>query len=63
VTPGGAAVLGVLVAGLLVLAALTALGSRRRGGRWPLAVVSGAFFPVTWVAWYVRDGGHSQRRA
>jgi hypothetical protein len=34
---------------------LTALGERRRSRRWSVAVVAGLFFPVTWVAWYLRD--------
>lgn len=48
----GGAVLGAIV---LAVAALTALGERRRGGRVPTAVVAGICFPVTWVTWYVRD--------
>ena len=40
---------------VLVLGVLTGVGSRHRGARWSLAMVSGLFFPVTWVAWYVRD--------
>lgn len=40
---------------VLVLGVLTGLGSRHRRARWSLAVISGLFFPVTWVAWYVRD--------
>jgi hypothetical protein len=37
------------------LGALTASGSRRRGAGRLTAVVSGLFFPVTWVVWHVRD--------
>jgi ammonia channel protein AmtB len=35
--------------------AMTAQGAQRRGnGAWVVAV-SGLFFPVTWVVWYLRD--------
>lgn len=58
----------MVVAGLLLLAVvvlplvvLTALGARRRGRALPQAVLAGLFFPVTWVAWYVRDE-HPYRR-
>ncbi|MDN4161968.1 hypothetical protein [Nocardioides abyssi] len=46
-----------LVAGavVLALAGLTAVGERRRGHGAGVALVAGVFFPVTWVAWYVRD--------
>lgn len=43
------------IAMLVMMAALTAVGSRRRGAAPGLAVLSGLFFPVTWVAWYVWD--------
>jgi hypothetical protein len=33
----------------LMLGALTAAGARRRGRRWPRALLSGLLFPVTWV--------------
>jgi hypothetical protein len=48
----------VLVIGLVAaapFAVLTAIGSYHRTGEASLAVVSGVFFPATWVAWYVRD--------
>ena len=58
----------MLIVGLLVLAALalplvvlTALGAHRRGVAVPSAVLAGLCFPVTWVAWYVRDE-HPYRR-
>jgi hypothetical protein len=38
------------------LAALTAVGERRRGGRLSVAVLTGLFFPLAWIAWYARDG-------
>jgi hypothetical protein len=50
--------LAALVAAVMIVGALawlTALGERRRGQSWPVAVVAGVFFPVTWVAWYLRD--------
>ncbi len=54
------------ILGLMVLAAvagcafvplfvLTAIGARRRGQPFPVAVLVGLFFPVTWLVWYVRD--------
>lgn len=50
-----ASVVGLLAVALLALAVLTALGSMRRGARLPAAALSGLFFPVTWVVWYLRD--------
>ncbi len=36
-------------------AAMTAQGAQRRGnGTW-LVLLSGLFFPATWVVWYLRD--------
>lgn len=50
------ALLGALVTGAVVVPAVsTALGARRRSACWPLAVVAGAFFPVTWVVWHLVD--------
>lgn len=50
-------VVGVLLAGLVLLfAVLTGLGSRRRGTSVPVAVLAGVFFPATWIAWYINDG-------
>lgn len=48
------AVLAVLVVALM-LAVLTALGAHERGQSIALSAVAGAFFPVTWAVWYVRD--------
>ena len=47
-------------AGMIVgaLVWLTAIGERRRGHAWVVAVVAGVFFPVTWVVWYLRDDLH-----
>lgn len=53
--PALALVVVLLAAPAVVLACLTASGSRRRGARARLAVMSGVLFPVTWVVWYVRD--------
>lgn len=50
-----ASVIGLFAVALLALAVLTATGSYRRGARLPLAALSGLFFPVTWVLWYLRD--------
>jgi hypothetical protein len=59
----------MLIVGLLALAAvtlplpvLTGLGARRRGVEFPLAVIAGLFFPVTWTVWYLRDE-HPYREA
>jgi hypothetical protein len=51
----GAFVVGLVAVFVVLPAASTALGARRRGASWPVAVVAAAFFPVTWAAWYVRD--------
>jgi hypothetical protein len=56
-----AVVVGLLVVVAGGLGVLTALGSRRRGAGWAITGLSGLFFPVTWVAWYVRDGAATQR--
>lgn len=50
-----ASAVGLFAVALLALAVLTALGSMRRGARLPAAALSGLFFPVTWVFWYLRD--------
>ena len=50
-----ASAIGLFAVALLALAVLTALGSMRRGARLPAAALSGLFFPVTWVLWYLRD--------
>ncbi|HXH80722.1 hypothetical protein [Nocardioides sp.] len=52
---GVAAVALVMGSAVLALAALTATGERRRGHGLGVALVAGIFFPITWVAWYVRD--------
>jgi hypothetical protein len=48
------ALLAVLAVALL-LAVLTALGAHERGQSIALSAVAGAFFPVTWAVWYMRD--------
>lgn len=51
-----AALLILLVVGAyLALGVLTAIGQRRRRGGAFLAAGAIVFFPVYWVAWYVRD--------
>lgn len=52
----------VLLALLGPLAVLTAIGARERGASPVAAVVAGAFFPVAWTVWYVRDD-LAQRRS
>jgi hypothetical protein len=37
------------------LIVLTGVGQRKRGAHPMTAVVAGAFFPLTWMVWYVRD--------
>jgi hypothetical protein len=50
----------------LAVGSLTALGARRRGQGWRFAWLSGLFFPLSWVIWYVVDeraaGGRATRR-
>jgi hypothetical protein len=54
------------VAAWPAVGSLTAWGARRRGQRWRFAGLSGLFFPVSWVIWYVIDeraaGGRATRR-
>lgn len=51
-------VVGIALLVLVVLApiVLTTQGARVQGRGWPVALVSGALFPLTWAAWYVADG-------
>lgn len=44
-----------VVFGLLSLALLTALGERRRGAGGVVVTLAGLFFPVAWLAWYLKD--------
>jgi hypothetical protein len=46
----------------LALSALTAAGSLRRGRGRCLAVLTGLFFPVAWVMWYLIDERRAGRR-
>jgi hypothetical protein len=50
-----------LVAVALPLLVLTALGAHERGLSVWLSALAGAFFPVTWTVWYLRDE-HPYRR-
>jgi hypothetical protein len=52
----------VLVAVALPLQLLTALGAHERGVSIGLSALAGAFFPVTWTVWYLRDE-HPYRKA
>jgi hypothetical protein len=58
--------LGLSAVTWLALGSLAALGARRRGQRWRFAWLSGLFFPVSWVIWYMADeraaGGRATRR-
>jgi hypothetical protein len=51
----------VLGAPYLLLAVLTTIGSCRRGVAVGPSVLCGLVFPVTWVVWYIRDGGLKPR--
>jgi hypothetical protein len=50
----------------LLVGLLTACGAECRGQRWRFAWLSGLFFPVSWVIWYMADeraaGGRATRR-
>jgi hypothetical protein len=47
----------------LALGALTVAGVRRRGGAWLPALLTGLLlWPAAWVAWYLMDKPHRQRR-
>jgi hypothetical protein len=54
-TPAGLVAVLVLLAAVGALAGLTAIGERRRGGRFAVAILAGLFFPLAWVAWYAHD--------
>jgi hypothetical protein len=64
-TPLAIWMLSLAAAVWLTLGLLTALGARNRGQRWRFGWLSGLFFPLTWVIWYVVDdraaGGRSTR--
>jgi hypothetical protein len=66
VSAAGIWALGLSTAAWLAAGSLTAWGARRRGQRWRLALLSGLFFPVSWVTWYMIDeraaGGRATRR-
>ncbi|WGL50733.1 hypothetical protein P5P86_12240 [Nocardioides sp. BP30] len=51
----GALLLGTTLTAVAMLVALTAVGGRRRGHRYPVALVEGVLFPVAWAVWYARD--------
>jgi hypothetical protein len=57
-TAAGIVALLVVIAMVVALATLTAVGERRRGGRFAIVVIAGLFFPLAWVAWYRRDVLH-----
>jgi hypothetical protein len=50
----------------LTVGLLTACGARCRGQRWRFAWLTGLFFPLSWVIWYMTDesaaGGRTTRR-
>jgi hypothetical protein len=49
------ALVSMLVFAWLALSGLTMAGAQRRGLHWRPALVTGLFFPVTWIVWYVHD--------
>jgi len=49
---------GVLLAPVI----LTAVGARRRGQPWHIALVSAVLFPAAWTLWYVADEHPLRRR-
>jgi hypothetical protein len=51
-------VLALLAPPVLGLMVCTGQDERRRGSRAVTAVAAGLFFPLAWVAWYVRDEYH-----
>lgn len=57
---------GLSAAAWLAVGSLTARGARHRDQRWRFAWLSGLFFPVSWVIWYMVDeraaGGRATRR-
>ncbi len=55
--------LGLSAVVWVLLGSLTAWGARRRGQRWRVAWLSGLFFPVSWVTWYVADDHAAGARA
>lgn len=54
-TPAGIVALLLMVAIVVALASLTAIGERRRGGRFAVVLIAGVFFPLAWIAWYTHD--------
>jgi hypothetical protein len=58
--------LGLSAAVWLAVGSLAAWGARRRGKGWRFAGLSGLFFPLSWVIWYMVDeraaGGRATRR-
>jgi hypothetical protein len=55
--------LGLSAAVWLAVGSLAARGARRRGQRWGFAWLSGLFFPVSWVTWYMLDERAAGARA
>ncbi len=47
---------------LLAPVTLTAVGARRRGQPWHIALVSAVLFPAAWTLWYVADERPFSRR-
>jgi hypothetical protein len=55
--------LGLSAVAWLAVGSPTVWGARRRGQRWRFAWLTGLFFPVSWVIWYMIDGRAAGGRA
>jgi hypothetical protein len=63
VSAAGIWTLGLSAAVWLAVGSLAAWGARRRGQRWRFAWLSGLFFPLSWVIWYMVDERAAGSRA
>jgi len=59
----GGGALGLSAAVWLAVGSLAAWGARRRSQRWRFAWLSGLFFPLSWVIWYMVDEHAAGARA
>lgn len=53
--PVGLVLLLIAIGIVVGLAAVTAIGQRRRGARPATVLLAGLFFPLAWIGWYTRD--------
>jgi hypothetical protein len=47
----------------VLLSWLTGAGSRRRGNSLPFSILCALVFPVTWIAWFIKDNRAAGRSA